>query len=178
MPSERRRTTAKKQRKPPIGSSLVYALQATDSDRSYVGCTNNFARRLREHNGELKGRGARYTRREQVDPAKPNWSCIFRVTGFPARRQALQFEKLFHRGYKGRRLISVPAKPRNPFGSTAAARRAWHLYWALQKDRFSQQKTIATKRLTLQVEWVRPDFYAVATKLADWGPATVEHILV
>ena len=165
-------------RKPPVGESLVYALQAADSDRSYVGCTNNFARRIREHNGIVKNRGARYTKRALVDPARPNWSAIFRVTGFPERRQALQFEKLFHRGPKGRRLISVPAKPKNPFGSGAAARRAWHLYWALHKERFSRQHTIPTRRLTLRVEWVRADFYAVATKLDDWGPAAVEHVLV
>lgn len=160
-------------------ASLVYALQATDSNNSYVGCTNNFARRIREHNGIVKNRGARYTRREVVDTERPNWSPIFKVTGFPTRRQALQFEKLFHRGYRGRRLVTPPRATANPFGTSPAGRRAWHLYWALKKERFSQRETILTKRLGLVVEWSRADFYAVATKqLTDWGPAAVRHILL
>lgn len=120
----------------------------------------------------MKGRGARYTRGAR-------WSPIFRVSGFPTRRQALQFEKLFHRGFGGRRLITVPAKPRNPFGTAAGARRAWHLYWALKKERFSQQETILTKDLTLRVEWSRADLYRIATTaLPHWGPATVTHVHV
>jgi len=156
-------------------STLVYALQEDDANRSYVGVTNNFTRRLREHNGEVKGRGAKYTRRVKVG----TWSPIFKVSGFPSRRQAFQFEKLFHRGFKGRRLIKVPEKPRNPFGSSSSARRAWHLYHALKKERFSQQETILTKDLNLRVEWSRKDLYKIATsKLPEWGPATVEHVLV
>jgi predicted GIY-YIG superfamily endonuclease len=155
--------------------TLVYALQAADANHSYVGATNNFTRRLREHNGEVKGRGALYTRRVKVG----NWSPIFKVSGFPARRQALQFEKLFHRGFKRRRLLKVPAKPRNPFGTSSEARRAWHLYHALKKERFSQQETVLTKDLSLKVEWSRKDLYKIATrKLPEWGPATVEHVLV
>ncbi len=157
---------------------MVYALHAADSNYSYVGATNNFARRLREHNGIVKNRGARYTRRKVVDVAQPNWSPIFKVKGFPVRRQALQFEKLFHKGFRGKRFITVPTSPVNPFGTSSPARRAWHLYWALKKERFSQRKTILTRQLELVVEWSRSDFYAIATRLSDWGPATVQHILV
>lgn len=174
-----RSSAAKKKRQsvddgPP---TLVYALQAADANHSYVGATNNFCRRLREHNGlGGKGRGARYTRRKK---AGANWSPIFKVNGFPIRRQALQFEKLFHRGFKGRPMMTIPAGSRpNPFGTSSAARRAWHLYWALQKKRFSQQRTIPTKCLTLVIEWSRRDFYQVAKRLSGWGPANVKHVLL
>ena len=150
-------------------ASLVYALEAADSNHSYVGVTNNFARRLREHNGVVKGRGARYTRRSS------EWRPVFRVTGLPTRRQALQLEKLMH----SRRSLRLPTmtKERNPFGATAAARRAWQLYLALKRERFSQRRTMPTRALKLRIEWGRLDFYKIASKrLRDWGPGTVTHV--
>ena len=51
---------------------------------SYVGCTNNLARRLRQHNGEICG-GARANR------GKTSWVAAV-VDGFPDKRSALQFE--------------------------------------------------------------------------------------
>jgi predicted GIY-YIG superfamily endonuclease len=180
MPSSPKRSKHRKRKTLEELPTLVYALQASDANHSYVGATNNFTRRLGEHNGLLgKKRGARYTRRVAVDVNKPNWSPIFKVVGFPNRRQALQFEKLFHRGFRGKRLVKVPARAGpNPFGTSSAARRAWHLYWALQKERFSQQKTVLTKNLRLRVEWSLPQFFKVAKRLPDWGPASVKHALV
>ncbi len=39
---------------------IVYLLTNTCNNRTYLGVTNNSTRRLRQHNGEIKG-GARYT---------------------------------------------------------------------------------------------------------------------
>jgi predicted GIY-YIG superfamily endonuclease len=62
---------------------LVYCLVSTGRKKTYVGCTNNFHRRLRQHNGEIKG-GARYTR-------GGTWKPLFHVTGLD-HREALQLE--------------------------------------------------------------------------------------
>jgi predicted GIY-YIG superfamily endonuclease len=155
-----------------IGETLLYALESRDCKRSYVGVTNDFARRLRQHNGELKG-GARYTRRSA---AGPHWRPVFKVRGLPSRRQALQLEKLFHCGFGHRRLLKIPrGSTKNPFGGSAAGRRAWALVWALRRERFSQQETVLTRDLTLEVAWSRADFHAIARALDDWGPGTITH---
>lgn len=53
--------------------------------RTYVGITNNFTRRIRQHNGEITG-GARYTH------AYRPWAPLFRVHGFKTKRDVLRFE--------------------------------------------------------------------------------------
>lgn len=63
---------------------LVYCLQNRAHTKTYVGCTNDFPRRLRQHNGAIKG-GARYTRGDE-------WHAVIRVVGFESRSAALQFE--------------------------------------------------------------------------------------
>jgi putative endonuclease len=40
---------------------FVYMLRCAD-ESLYTGVTTDITRRLREHNGELKGRGAKYTK--------------------------------------------------------------------------------------------------------------------
>lgn len=72
-------------REKPQGPWTCYALSSLDGSRSYTGQTNHFERRLRQHNGELKG-GARYTK------TKSKWNPIFRVTQFKTLRSVLQFE--------------------------------------------------------------------------------------
>ncbi len=59
---------------------------------TYVGMTNNFQRRIRQHNQELVG-GAKYT--SQIKPDQTNarpWQPVVVVDGFPELRDALQFE--------------------------------------------------------------------------------------
>lgn len=63
-----------------------YLLQSISKPgRTYIGCTNDPIRRLRQHNGEIQG-GAKKTRY-----ARP-WKMICYVSGFPNRRMALQYE--------------------------------------------------------------------------------------
>lgn len=57
--------------------------------RTYVGLTNNLARRLRQHNGDIAG-GARYTR------AHRPWQVHATIEGFRDAREARQFEWYMH----------------------------------------------------------------------------------
>ena len=66
----------------------VYLLQSS-SKKTYVGATYNVERRVRQHNGVLKG-GAKYTGK-WVNRGD-TWTCMGYVSGFPTWRDALQFE--------------------------------------------------------------------------------------
>jgi len=63
----------------------VYLVASTVTKRTYVGKTNSPVRRLRQHNGEVKG-GAKATR-----TGRP-WEFAIIVYGFADEVQALQFE--------------------------------------------------------------------------------------
>jgi predicted GIY-YIG superfamily endonuclease len=83
------------------GPYTCYVLQ--NGARTYVGQTNNFKRRLRQHRGELAG-GARYTRRtNEAHGPKGTWAPMFRVKGFQTLRAVLQFELAMKRKLKGTR---------------------------------------------------------------------------
>lgn len=75
------------------GPFVCYALAHRSLRRTYTGQTNNFARRLRQHNGELRG-GARYTTRTagRVPAGQRAWFPLFQVAGFRTLRSVLQFE--------------------------------------------------------------------------------------
>lgn len=55
---------------------VVYLLRDSGSRRTYIGATKNMRRRIRQHNGELKG-GAKYTSR-----SPGGWSVAAMVSGF------------------------------------------------------------------------------------------------
>jgi len=66
---------------------LCYLIVSIDRRRTYVGVTNNFKRRIRQHNGEITG-GARATSSVKARP----WSPVVTVHGFRDYREALQLE--------------------------------------------------------------------------------------
>lgn len=71
---------------------LVYCLQFGQGEKTYVGATLDFTRRLRQHNDELVG-GAKYTTAAVIAAKNAkHWSPVFAVRGFPSQRAALQFE--------------------------------------------------------------------------------------
>ena len=74
---------------------LCYLLLSEDDVHTYIGCTNDFPRRLRQHNG--RG-GARYTRGHRP------WRARFLVRGFASGRSALQFEWAWKHPYRTKRL--------------------------------------------------------------------------
>lgn len=64
-----------------------YCLYNDNNNKTYVGCTNNLTRRLRQHNGEIVG-GAKYTTAQQV-----TWKHMFYITSSHFdHRTALSFE--------------------------------------------------------------------------------------
>ncbi|KAJ9685562.1 hypothetical protein PVL29_017558 [Vitis rotundifolia] len=67
-------------------SWLVYLILSTNTPiKTYVGVTTNFSRRLKQHNGELKG-GAKASR-----TGRP-WVCACIIQGFKDKSEACQFE--------------------------------------------------------------------------------------
>lgn len=68
-------------------SDACYLLLAADGKHTYIGCSNNVEKRLRQHNGEICG-GAQYTCRPEWRP----WVHAAIVSGFTTRKSALSFE--------------------------------------------------------------------------------------
>lgn len=67
----------------------VYLLSSVaNPKRYYIGFTTKPQRRLRQHNGEIKG-GAKRTRMHRP------WQLVCVVSGFHSRQEALQFEYLW-----------------------------------------------------------------------------------
>lgn len=78
---------------------ICYVLASRKNpDSTYVGITNNFKRRLRQHNGEITG-GAKYTNKKTLRP----WYPIIQVHGFREKTHALQFEWAMKHRRKGAR---------------------------------------------------------------------------
>ncbi|CAO2143245.1 unnamed protein product, partial [Urochloa humidicola] len=66
-------------------SWCVYLIASSRIPRTYVGVTTDFPRRLRQHNGELKG-GAK-----AASAGRP-WNLACLVEGFVNRSEACEFE--------------------------------------------------------------------------------------
>ena len=71
---------------------LVYILKS--DNLSYVGMTNDFFRRFRQHNQEIKG-GAKYTKK------RTSWYPICIIDGFETMKEAMQCEWRLKRGKGG-----------------------------------------------------------------------------
>ena len=76
---------------------MVYLLK--NDNKSYIGYTNDFLRRWKQHNGVLKG-GAKYTTINN----KNSWEPICIIDGFVCKKEAMRCEwKLKRaRGYLNR----------------------------------------------------------------------------
>ena len=112
--------------RPPVPTAkryVVYVLRSTTRPgRTYVGCTNDPAQRIRRHNGEICG-GARYTR-----VGRP-WCYALVVRGFGLDKcAALSFE--WHLKRRSRRRV-------HPRGLSALERRSRGLRQLLALPRWA-----------------------------------------
>lgn len=67
---------------------LVYLLTNSQSNRTYLGITNNSERRIRQHNGEIKG-GAKYTHSFK---GEGHWEYKLQITNL-SKSEALSIER-------------------------------------------------------------------------------------
>ena len=109
--------------------------------RSYIGATVDPARRLRQHNGDIRG-GARRTH------ARDDWRPHCVIGGFRTWREALQFEWAFQ--YYSRRARGV--------ASREEALRA-----LLQKERWTSNSPLASE-VPLTVKYAAEPDFAMPTK--------------
>lgn len=72
----------------PENNYLVYLLVNSSNNCTYIGSTNNFQRRLRQHNGELVG-GAKYTKAMKKEG---EWVCYGKISNLN-KHLALSIEK-------------------------------------------------------------------------------------
>lgn len=78
---------------------MWYVYLLSNGNRTYVGCTTDPFRRLRQHNKELVG-GARATAKSST-----KWKLRLCLAGFPNRSTACRWEALIKkraRGYENR----------------------------------------------------------------------------
>ena len=117
---------------------------------TYVGVSNNVEKRLRAHNGEIKG-GAKYTTSKG-----PGWKHICLIHGFPTKIESMQFEwALKH------------IKPRNAGG---IINRINKLKTLLNKTKWTTNAPYAAL-CPLTLEWVdkkyRPDEYKIPKYITE-----------
>jgi structure-specific endonuclease subunit SLX1 len=108
--SEEKETVISESNEKPISETIekpwfVYLLATTLApSRTYVGATIDPDRRLRQHNGQLKG-GARATSR-----VPGGWYRVCYIKGFESKREALRFEWWWKR--RSAKLIGTPLERR------------------------------------------------------------------
>lgn len=100
---------------------------------TYAGVSPTPERRLRQHNGEIKG-GAKYTTSKG-----PGWKHICLIEGFADKIQAMQFEWAVKH-----------VQPRNEGGIESRIRK---LYVVCNKERWTSNAPLA-KDIPLKICWV------------------------
>ena len=164
-------------------SYCCYCLRSLASRRTYIGITNNLPRRLRQHNGEIKG-GAKYTRAGQP------WEVALYVTGFKCQREVLMFEWAWKHAKKNRaaglsarrnQLLELVARQKWTSNSPPAKERDLHISWAAGNDPFAQavlpkyvtQSTLPVAGVGTETGMDDPDG-EWAKALSEWDAAVAE----
>jgi len=110
---------------------VFYIIQ--NKNCTYAGVSPDPIRRLRQHNGEIKG-GAKYTTSK-----KPGWKHVCIVSGFQTKIQSMQFEwAVKHQ------------KPRNVGGIVARLKK---LNEVIAKERWTSKSPLS-KDVPLKVNYI------------------------
>lgn len=161
--------------KPSVHSDVVYCL--SNGAQTYVGVTNDMKRRLRQHNGEIKG-GARYTTLNKKRGKLGRWALAFLVTGFEKRSDALKLEWRLHGNVpKSGDAAAAGVSRRNPYRHVAVpeARRARDLQRVLAMKHMTKTATL-TAKLNLCVYWSDLSlFQCVTDPTRTTWPVNVSH---
>lgn len=132
---------AKRRKLDDAGSTVMYVIEALPkpgrmTNRTYVGVTNNFDRRIAEHNSEKRGK----QRKGALSTCGRKWKPICIVSGFRTRTEALQLEYRMHH-----------PKPSQK-GPDPQTRRVKNLCASLSRERFTCNAP-PTKEMKLHVHW-------------------------
>jgi predicted GIY-YIG superfamily endonuclease len=104
---------------------VCYCIKAHDCTRTYIGATNDFNRRIKQHNREISG-GAKST-------AGHKWEPIIHIIGFKDRKQLLRFE------WYWKHCIKTSEKGIN--------RRINMLEYLLEKEEWNNLKILTTEEI-------------------------------
>ena len=85
---------------------IVYLLKNTSNQYTYLGITNNSERRIKQHNGLLKG-GAKYTRMKK---GSGEWIYHLKIENL-TKRQALSIERTA-KNYRNKSKGNTPLEKR------------------------------------------------------------------
>lgn len=149
---------------PEDGDCAVYLLATPSLNRTYIGQTNCFGRRIRQHRGEIAG-GARATRNQRMRP-------VLLVRGPLTLRERLRLEKKWKRVSSG------------PRSDNAAHRRIFGLARVLAMPRWFKSQNdgdVDAIRRKIVVEWhIDPRVHRVDGGLLfgiDWPEGTCHRVL-
>jgi predicted GIY-YIG superfamily endonuclease len=134
QPATQRKTTTEKKKKSRARKAkkqgqydtyccyLLRSVAPRHTTSSYIGFTTHPARRIRQHNGELKSGGAKQTKKKRP------WDMCIVVRGFPSKISALQFEWAWQHPAKSRLVRPLWQRNRRKFGGNGVVRRVRLLY--------------------------------------------------
>ena len=116
---------------------------------TYNGCTNNFERRIRQHNGEIKG-GAKCTSK------RGPWSPYCIITGFKNNVEALQTEWRIKR-VEGKRRSKTYSGPKG---------RIKGLNKILELEKFTSKSQRLVKNMNLII-YLESEYHQLLENLPD-----------